>query len=144
MTRRYKTSYRSTRDVKRFHVSFDAPVSDTEEERLQARIFKEADFIARCPNYPQLCQEARTRMNYYIKRLHEMNDPLAQETGLSVECVLIEGDQFHDWYAKATEGSPANRTELVRAHLEEIRQHPSDTLQAYFKEHWDDIPEVPY
>ena len=72
MTRRYKTSYKSPRGLKRFHVVFNAPAQPQNEfERLKLQIQKERQFIERYQNYKQLCREADSRITYYEKRLNE-------------------------------------------------------------------------
>lgn len=71
MTRKYKTSYKSHRNSRRFGVTFSAPAEPMSEiDTLSAKIEKEQAFIEKYQeNYSWLADEARSRIACYEKRL---------------------------------------------------------------------------
>ena len=73
MTRKYKTSYKTHRGVKRFGVEFTGDTL-SDKARLLANIIKEQKFIETYPNYPTLCDEARIHLGYYERRLAELQN----------------------------------------------------------------------
>lgn len=62
MTRKYKTNYRTHRDLKRFHVDFSGALrtlkNETFKEELTRKIAEKESFIREYPNYTFLCDEA--------------------------------------------------------------------------------------
>lgn len=81
MTRKYKTSYKSRRVAKRFHVEIVPPPANplTEEQKLRENIAKEKKFIKTYPNYPPLCEEARVRLKFYRVRLARLLEEQKQD-----------------------------------------------------------------
>ena len=74
MTHKYKTSYKTTRGVKRFQVTFDTPaLPDSEEERLLVGIAHEEQFIEKYKDgYASLCEEASARLRSYRAKLETL------------------------------------------------------------------------
>ena len=80
MTHKYKTSYKTTRGVKRFQVTFGTPaLPESEEERLLAGIAREEQFIEKYRDgYASLCEEASARLRSYRAKLEILEEEARQ------------------------------------------------------------------
>lgn len=97
MARRYKTSWTTHRGVKRFHVTFDGPITPPitdPAEDLRTRIAEQQKFIADFPNYPTLCAEAQARINFYMRQLAELNPVTPSESDTLQEWMEKNWDQI--------------------------------------------------
>ncbi len=75
MTHRYKTSYKSSRGLKRFHVSFtgESRPPETLRQELTRKIAEKERFIQDYPNYGWLCDEAKSYIETARQQLLDMD-----------------------------------------------------------------------
>ena len=85
MTRRYKTSWKTSRGVKRFGVSFNAPPAEEDEaNRLLRNIENEEKFIEKYhATYHRLCEESKARLKYYRAALKAIQEKQAEDQALA-------------------------------------------------------------